>query len=35
MRWSRVGAERLIPVRAAILSGRFDEVWEAAYSPPK
>ncbi len=36
MRWSRAGAERLIPVRAAILSNRFDQVWSAAYkSPPK
>lgn len=34
MRWSREGAERLIPVRAAILSGRFDEVWHAAYNSP-
>ncbi len=34
MRWSRAGAERLIPVRAAILSGRFDEVWSAAYKSP-
>lgn len=34
MRWSRGGAERLIPIRAAILSGRFDEVWHAAYNSP-
>jgi hypothetical protein len=34
MRWSRPGAERLIPVRAAILSERFDEVWSAAYNLP-
>jgi len=34
MRWSRVGAERLIPVRAAILSKRFHEVWTAAYNSP-
>ena len=35
MRWSRVGAERLLPVRAAILSHRFDEVWQTIYhSPP-
>ncbi len=33
-RWSRPGAERLIPVRAAILSDRFDEVWSAAYNSP-
>jgi len=34
MRWSRAGAERLIPVRAAILSERFDEVWSAALNSP-
>ena len=34
MRWSREGAERLIPVRAAIMSRRFDEVWRAAYKLP-
>lgn len=31
MRWSREGAERLLPVRAAILSGRFDSVWASIY----
>jgi hypothetical protein len=35
MRWSRDGLERLIPVRAAVLSNRFDEVWsQARNSPP-
>lgn len=34
MQWSRKGAERLIPVRAAIMSRRFDHVWNAAYAPP-
>ena len=35
MRWSRLGAERLLPMRAAILSRRFDDAWAAAYrSPP-
>jgi len=34
MRWSRPGAERLIPVRAAIMSRRFDELWPAAYNSP-
>jgi len=30
MRWSRPGAENLLPVRAAVLSGkaRFDELWQ-------
>jgi hypothetical protein len=36
MRWSRTGAERVLPVRATILSQRFDEVWEVVYNlPPK
>ena len=35
MRWSRPGIERLLPVRASILSQRFDDAWRAAYhSPP-
>ena len=34
MRWSRSGAERLIPVRAAIMSSRFEELWSAAYNSP-
>lgn len=34
MRWSRKGAERMIPVRAAIMSDRFDEVWCDAYKSP-
>lgn len=34
MRWSRSGAERLIPVRAAIMSGRFEELWHDAYNSP-
>ena len=35
MRWNRESAERLLPVRAAILSKRFDQVWNAVYhSPP-
>lgn len=35
MRWSRDGAERLLPVRTALLSGRFDERWRAAYNSPQ
>lgn len=31
MRWSRSGAERMIPVRAAIMSRRYDELWSATY----
>jgi hypothetical protein len=34
MRWSRKGAERLLPVRAAILSSRFDKMWRLAYNSP-
>ena len=34
MRWSRDGAERLIPVRSAILSKRFDKTWHLAYNSP-
>ena len=35
MRWSRSMVKRLIPVCAAILSKRFDEVWQAAYKSPR
>lgn len=34
MRWSRTGLERLIPIRAAIMSGCFDTVWQVAYNSP-
>jgi len=34
MRWSRPGAERLIPIRAAIMSGRFTELWRLARNSP-
>lgn len=34
MRWSRAGAERLMPVRAAVMSRRFDELWQKAYILP-
>ncbi len=34
MHWSRSGAENLLPVRAAILSGRFDDLWQQAYNSP-
>lgn len=35
MRWSRDGAERLLPVRAAIMGGRFHERWQSAYNSPR
>ena len=28
MRWSRSGAERLLPIRTAIMSRRFDDFWQ-------
>jgi hypothetical protein len=34
MRWSRLHVEKLIPIRTAILSGRFPEVWRKAYNSP-
>ncbi len=34
MHWSRSGAERLLPVRSAIMSRRFDELWQQAYNSP-
>jgi hypothetical protein len=34
MQWSRGGAERLIPVRAALLSHRFDARWQTVYNSP-
>lgn len=30
MRWSRKGAENLLPIRSAILSGTFDNMWTSA-----
>ena len=36
MRWSRAGAERLLPIRSAILGDQFDQRWQTVYnSPPK
>jgi len=35
MRWSRTGAENLLPIRAAVLSGRFDQMWTAAKNLPQ
>jgi hypothetical protein len=33
MRWSRTGAENLLPIRSAVLSGCFDQMWDAAQKP--
>lgn len=34
MRWSRRGAEHLLPIRTAILSQRFNQRWQAAQKLP-
>jgi len=34
MRWSRQGAEHLLPIRTAIMSNRFDSRWKAIYNSP-
>jgi hypothetical protein len=34
MRWSRAGLERLLPIRAAIMSQRFDQLWQKVYHLP-
>ena len=34
MRWSRQGAENLLPIRAAVLSQSFDQVWADAHTAP-
>ena len=34
MRWSRQHVEKLIPVRTAILSGRFTDVWRQVHNSP-
>lgn len=34
MRWSRKGAENLLPVRTAILSQRYDQLWDRVYNSP-
>lgn len=34
MRWSRPGIERLIPIRATILSHSFDTAWPSVYNSP-
>ncbi len=34
MRWSRPGADHLIPIRTALLNERFDELWKTVYKSP-
>ncbi len=35
MRWSRSGAENLLPIRSAVLSLRFDQLFDAAQNLPQ
>jgi hypothetical protein len=35
MRWSRKGAEQLLPIRAAILGNQFDHLWNSIYYSPQ
>ncbi len=35
MRWSRDGAEHLLPIRAAILGKQFDRLWRSVYYSPQ
>jgi len=34
MRWSRTAVEKLTPIRTAILSGRFADIWRQVYNSP-
>ncbi len=34
MTWSCPGAEHTLPIRTAIMSSRFDELWHTAHHPP-
>jgi hypothetical protein len=34
MRWSRKGADRLLPIRAAIMGHQFDALWPSVYNSP-
>jgi hypothetical protein len=34
MRWSRTGAEHLLPIRAAIMGHQFDRIWQTVYNLP-
>ena len=34
MRWNRDGLQRLIPIRAAVLSQSFDVLWHSVFTPP-
>lgn len=34
MRWARLGLQRLIPIRAAVLSHAFDHLWDSVFTSP-
>ena len=34
MRWSRDGLNHLLPVRTAIMSNTFDQLWQQSYNSP-
>jgi hypothetical protein len=34
MRWNREGLQNLLPIRAAILSQHFDDLWPQVYASP-
>jgi hypothetical protein len=35
MRWSRDGAEHLLPIRAAVMGRQFDRLWNSVYFSPQ
>jgi hypothetical protein len=35
MQWSRKGAERMLLIRSAMMSNRFDQIWQKAYNLPQ
>jgi hypothetical protein len=35
MRWNREGLERLLPIRSAVMSRRFDTMWQSACNSPQ
>ena len=35
MRWSRLGLQRLIPIRSAVLSHAFDTLWDSVFTSPR
>ncbi|MBN1220899.1 MAG: hypothetical protein JXM69_18395 [Anaerolineae bacterium] len=34
MRWSREGLNHLLPVRTAIMSNQFDQLWQQTFNSP-